>query len=381
MEVFTSNNNVSTYLAKILSCSDNDLCWCDSGLLFINCHKFLHTLKQTSIGKIGYLFYQLRKKKMCLHPEKASCSKDIIDAHSIQNSKSLDSISENGLVYRFEINLKKIFNKGKNELFMPDKIGKSNTSVFRGFCGYHDNKLFKEIDNNNIDPTQEQSVLLSIRSIAWEIYAKKTTSDFADIKKELGMGANSLKQAEIQVTLNYLKDGATIGLNDLWYHYLNFFRIYYTNDYSRLNRLVIKINENPEVLCSTSFFPEYDMEGNFLQDINTDDILELITFEVLSNGKHGIIQFCWYDNFISCKKFADSLCNSCNLQNAILKMLFYLSENHAFNITWFNNLSVIKKKSIMELAMSIENNNNIYILTLDKKKYINWTIKEIIKEY
>jgi len=319
-----------------------------------------------------------------LHPDTQHCRGQIIEAHSIQNSKSLDSISENGCVYRFCWDFKSLNNWIDNKTIMPTKTGKSRVSTFLGFCSYHDRELFREIDTKVIEPTQEQSILLSIRSMANELYTKSSVSGIPAIMKEIESGRNIIEQARIQEIATQFNTGTTWGLEDIGYHYTNLFRIYNTKDYSRLNRLVIKLKENPEVVCSACFFPEFDMEGNILQNLDADN-LELTTFEILSNGDHGIVQLCWYDNFMSCKKLADSICDCDDIPNAILKLVFTVSENHAFNISWFDNLSVLKKKGLMKLMMSNvlddAKSNADKPLFIDKKKYVNWDIDSFVKEY
>jgi hypothetical protein len=323
---------------------------------------------------------------MCLHPDITNCSGGIIDAHSIQNSRSLESISENGLVYKFELSFDTLSNWEKYRTIEPIKIGKANTSVFKGFCSYHDRELFKEIDMKDIIPTKEQSVLFSIRSLAKEIYTKNTVLNIKDISKELQTGDDPQLLAISQDIMNLSHEGNKLALEDLGKEYINFFRFYNKKDYSKLNRLIIKVDNIPEVLCSTCFAPEFDMNGHTLQNLITNDPLEYLTLDIIINDNRGIIQFCWHDNYNYCKLFADSLINNNDISNTIIKLIFGISENHAFRISWYDSLSILKKKGLINLAMFnisslLEMSNNTQHIFNDKKKYVNWTIKEIIREY
>jgi len=234
-----------------------------------------------------------------------------------------------------------------------------------------------------IEPTIEQSILLSIRYIAYEIYTKDITSQMDNIFKEALQGTSVEWQTKIHEEMKLYQEGTKIGLEDLGEHYSNFLNIYFEKNYSRINRLVIKINEIPEIMCSTCFSPEFDLNNNLLQDLGKLEFLDFMTFEIFSNGEHGIIQFCWYDNFLSCKLFVESILKSEDIPNTILKLVFITAENHAFKISWFNNLTVLQKKGIMKLFMNtiISDKLNAGVLSLikDKKKYIKWNIKSIEK--
>jgi hypothetical protein len=266
---------------------------------------------------------------------------------------------------------------------MPKIKGKAETSIFKGFCAFHDNEFFKIIDLYTIEPTIEQSTLLSIRSFAHEIYTKNITSQMDGIIKEALNGTPIEWQTKMHEEMKLHQVGTNIGLEDLGEHYSNFLNIYFKKEYSRINRLVIEIDEIPEVMCSACFAPEYDLNNNLLQDLGKLEFLEFLTFEILSNGDHGIIHFCWYDNFHFCKLFMESILESEDIPNTILKLVFATTENHAFNITWFNNLTILQKKGIMKLymnsIMSDELNADIISIKNDRKKYIKWNIRNIEK--
>ena len=351
IEKFFSDNTPENYLTKIINCKDDDACWCDSGRKYKDCHKKFKG-KDIIPNRLDFLFSQLKKKKMCLHPDTTNCSGGIIDAHSIQNSRSLESISENGLVYKFELSFKELDSWERYRTLDPKKIGKANTSVFKGFCSYHDRELFKEIDTKEIIPTKEQSVLISIRSLAKEIYTKNAVLNNKEIVKEVQTSDDPHLLAISQDIMKLSHEGNKLGIVDLGNEYITYFRYYNNKDYSRLNRLIIKINSVPEVLCSTCFAPEFDMYGNSLQDLIKNDPLEYLTFDISVINNKGIIQLCWHDNNHYCKLFADSIKNNTDIPNTIIKMIFGISENHAFRISWYDSLSVLKKKGLMNLMMS-----------------------------
>lgn len=111
--------------------------------------------------------------KECFHFDKESCSKNIISAHSIQKSNVLSLIESkvNGNLSVYSFLYIRRSKMGINLGFEP--IGKKEASTFFGFCGYHDNELFKEIENQPIDLTSDKHCfLLSYRAFAKDYHAK-----------------------------------------------------------------------------------------------------------------------------------------------------------------------------------------------------------------
>lgn len=369
------------FLKMMINIDNSDECWCGSKKEYSECHKKLIGQNEVPIGKINHIFQELKNKKICLHPDKDSCSSEIIKAHSINKSGSLKDISVNGHSYKFEANMENISKWYEYETIIPSRVGINKMSTFLGFCSYHDNKLFAPIDKHVILPTKEQSLLFSIRSIANEIYKKTCVSNLPVIGKELQKGKNSSSQASIEEIMQSHNTGINIALLDMGFHFRNLFSIYDKGQFDRLKRLVIKIDQSPEVLCSGSYFPTVDLFGEELQDLSNDECLENLTFEVFSSKGEGFVHLVWYDNFQSCKKFAESILKMDDIANTVVKLIFGLFENHAFKIPWYDSLSIMKKKGIMKLAMSDFIEYSIYELTEDHKKYVNWNVIDVIQDY
>lgn len=88
-----------------------------------------------------------------------NCKGRIKVAHSVQNNRILNRISEAGHLYTIEGRV----NRGS---FKPDfkKISKNKASTFTGFCDYHDNVIFKPIETGLYEDNKEQNFLFSYRS-------------------------------------------------------------------------------------------------------------------------------------------------------------------------------------------------------------------------
>jgi len=112
--------------------------------------------------------------KLCLYPDLKNHSKLIIKAHSIQSKKIIERICDaKGQVLIPDI---KIF--GSKSGFNLKNVGKGLASTFNGLCSYHDNILFKSIEDNDYKNTKEQDVYYALRSIIKELYTKKKVIKF-----------------------------------------------------------------------------------------------------------------------------------------------------------------------------------------------------------
>lgn len=103
------------------------------------------------------------KDSFCFNKNE-QCNNKIIRAHTIQENRILNQLSENGDVLYISY--------GDRELKFK-KVGKGKATTFTGFCGYHDNKIFSPIENYDfIKENKEQQFLFAYRIIAREYYAK-----------------------------------------------------------------------------------------------------------------------------------------------------------------------------------------------------------------
>ncbi|MFC1893747.1 SEC-C metal-binding domain-containing protein [Chloroflexota bacterium] len=79
----------------------NDQCWCGSGLKYKKCHMGREKQEPLKLSEVDKQFRKAFSTKECLVPEpmRAECSKNIVKAHTVPKSGSLQSIARNGHVY------------------------------------------------------------------------------------------------------------------------------------------------------------------------------------------------------------------------------------------------------------------------------------------
>ncbi len=126
--------------------------------------------------------------KECIFPIRKNCSKKITRCHSIQR-KILDKISFRGKVISFDAR-----NSYLTRSF--EEIGIKKSSTFFGFCNYHDNSIFSEIENKDYEATIEQDFLFAYRACAKE-YADQNTA--LQVQEKMLKDKKRLKKEHIPI--------------------------------------------------------------------------------------------------------------------------------------------------------------------------------------
>jgi hypothetical protein len=125
-----------------------------------------------------------RTLERCLH-RSMQCDARAVRAHSIQNSRILDLVSDDGHVMA----IRPFVGEAPPRLRF-EKVGRNRASTFAGLCAEHDREVFADIDRNRIDVSNNRQLyLLCYRAVLRELHA---TMDAA-IKAQGGY----LKLAEV----------------------------------------------------------------------------------------------------------------------------------------------------------------------------------------
>ncbi|MDF9841776.1 MULTISPECIES: hypothetical protein [unclassified Paenibacillus] len=227
-------------------------------------------------------FRKLRNQSFwegCFHADQ-NCSERIIKAHSIQNNKILNKISENGEVLMFGNELDESFELKA----VMKKEGRKRATTFTGFCGHHDTTIFNPIENLDYQiGNKQQEFLFAYRALAHEYHAKKSTAEIARKSLEL------IKKGEF-VELNKIFEQRGEPSQD----HIQFMRIMFEAflegskdaeerleiarvrmngflDYGYFDELITEVIEFPEeyhIATSATVIIEKDLEGNIVNDLN-----------------------------------------------------------------------------------------------------------------
>lgn len=275
-----------------------------------------------------------RNNGRCVHVENLGCSGKIISAHSIQRGGQLKIIAENGKVYQYE---KSYTEKNIGKYLPPKLIGIKNVSTFFGFCSKHDNDVFKDIDTLIFDQKNKKQVCLySYRSIAKEKFTKENAIDSA---------------YKIMITRGYEPDilafylAAKKSLEIINKKMNELYEMIIKDDYDRLQYYSFNSNSNQNFSLSGIEYPNFDAFGNQIQDpLSMEKELILNFTAPTENGWSHCL--CWvrpYESYNPCKIFAESITKLKNIAGGLLLYSIISCENHAFRISWYDNLNEREK--------------------------------------
>jgi len=126
------------------------------------------------MNELKSLIYTQSKKeyKQCLWLRpKFHCNKDCIKAHSIQNRQILDQLaSKNHVVMAVP---KQNLNTETGPEIEFKQVGRNQATTFTGLCQKHDSELFRPIDINEFDVSNEQQkFLIAYRSVLRELHTR-----------------------------------------------------------------------------------------------------------------------------------------------------------------------------------------------------------------
>lgn len=284
------------------------------------------------------------RHQFCLHPRAGDeCDKKIINAHSIQNSQSLSSISEDGHVYQ-------LTHKYRHQIktyLEYEKIGINKASVFKGFCKKHDNEIFEPIDNARLEPNAEQIFLYAYRSLCKEIYQKYKIINV--LKENM-----PLIPSKNQEDLNWHLIGNQKGYEELIKIKQNYDATFLNKSFDTEILYLIFYSEVPMNLAFSSLiYPDYDFQGNLLQDLSDlKSDRDLITYFSAPMKRGWSYVFAWHikDND-SCEPFIISLGRTIeagrSIEHTLFQYMILNSENHAFSPSWWENLKQCKQSQII----------------------------------
>jgi hypothetical protein len=283
--------------------------------------------------------------KECFHFDKSSCSNQIISAHSIQRGGVLDLIEDNveGNLAVYSFLNRKLDENGSPIGFEP--LGKKAASTFFGFCGYHDNEIFKAIENDNIDlENDEHCFLLSYRAFAKEFHSKQESLK--------GYMTNDMFQNTNFIGTEGLINGSEMGLRDCKIVKERMNQILENKNYDELEYLTYELDYIIPIAAAASINPDYTYKNEILNNSPDPNVIyEFVNFVIqpIKCGKTIIVLSCLPEHKSSVK-FLDQLNDLKPLpfEKAIGSLAIANVENTFFSPRLWCQFSQIEKNQLMK---------------------------------
>jgi len=270
-------------------------------------------------------------EKRCFHRDKTNCSSQIKKAHSIQKEKILvqleETINKNRVFYSFDST--KTDENFNTIGFIP--IGKKKASIFTGFCGFHDSKLFSPIENFDLKFTQEQKFLISYRSFAHsfhqisEIYnwylsdakfIQKLPNDYVEHHKMV-TERRICRMSEYKMIIDNLME---------------------KSEYDKPNYHLRIIKPFVPIACSSVLSPMYTYNNRYMR---TNWYSSNLILNVIPDNDRTIILLTHFNEDHQGKKLFEELkeLNDDDFTNAISSLMIYCTENTFLSPKLWNKFS------------------------------------------
>jgi hypothetical protein len=277
-------------------------------------------------------------KRYCLHPEAPKgCAGGYSAAHTVQRAILERYIAQDGHV----VQIKMAPQAEPTGIFVgPEKVGINNATTFHGFCNQHDNRLFLPLERSAFDVSPHQVALLGFRAVCRDLYGKEAEIESAEASRQYAALSNLDGFEEKDRRHQALRVGRINALANLRATKDQFASM--LNDESSLRYYAIEFDKKPVYFCSVAFLPEWDFDGNRLQDLSWIAPFQAICFSAWAKSDCSTAVFCWHDSSAGiCEPFIDSLRKSdpSRLANRIISMAFEHSENVVFSENWWKAIS------------------------------------------
>lgn len=289
----------------------------------------------------------------------------IINAHSIQNKNVIESLQEGGHVY--------VGKYDPEEEFVFERISRNKASTFNGYCAVHDNELFKELDKGIeiIDEgiSKMQSVLLHLRAVSREIWAKANTiKNYGNLAKIIDCeDDSSLKMifpplnSEKSIDWNWwrktfhmlddLCTGNQMGLNDFGNNLESLIYQVKTNKLHHTKSYNIILSPKAKFALSGYITPLYCFEGRRLNNLEANKV-STMSVSAIPLEDSTVVSLSWHkkdDPYLNilCKQL--DRYDDLEKQEIVSKFILTSSENFVYSPKLVDAMSKEDKKVMKEL--------------------------------
>ena len=200
-------------------------------------------------------------KHGCLAPigSGKTCGEKAIRSHTVGLSRDLRSIADaNGLVRGAKLKMSAIFDFGNGAF---EDIPVKRASVFPGFCHEHDSGIFRPIDDDPWDGSEQHIFLLGYRALCREVYAKLT-----NVESFMPAAINNAGGAGREELIRW-NEGEELGLRESLRDKASMDRKLRSGDF-RCNSHVISLGADFPLRVAGVFVPEFDYEDRRLYDLS-----------------------------------------------------------------------------------------------------------------
>ncbi len=294
------------------------------------------------------------RNKTCMHPNAsaANCNSKIA-AHTIQRSRVLESIAVDGHVLTPDLDSE---NPDRPPRPILREVGIRNASTFFGFCGVHDNELFRAVEVDEFELSRRNAFLLTYRAICHELYLKRAAREFIPFLRNLEIGMEIEPRIEFAEQTDGYEVGVSSAIRELERTKAELDRMLLAEQFDSCNYYAITSTALPEYVCSGITQVLYDFDGAPLQDLG--DLLnpaEWIAFNSIVSAQRNLIILSWIGESSVTRRLQSSLERQDDdvLPDKLLRFAFENFANIYFASTWWNHLDQNQRLIVLDAIRTV----------------------------
>ena len=282
----------------------------------------------------------------CLEPTEI-CTEELIDSHSIQDSRILEVLAENNHVVHITFDKSCISKSTQENPIMPfckyESISIHKASVFKGLCNRHDTEIFRPIDVEDLDMDNKEHVfLLTYRSVMKELSTKikaagMTQSNYL-AKVDLGEIPGNIPTIEGMYAVQLYADAYEM------YEYKKVFDAkYLEKDFSSVYSRYLMLDGEPTFATSAVFTP---IELAAREDADEKLCVNIFPYQ----GKVFVLFSCLNEDAAYLDQYINEILEAADHYQKYLisKMVLRNCENTVFSLSYFKKWSQTKKDAILK---------------------------------
>ncbi|MGI8316875.1 SEC-C domain-containing protein [Halobacillus mangrovi] len=285
--------------------------------------------------------------KTCFGFDTKECKGGIIGAHSLQNNGVLDKIATDNHVYKLSVEMTE-----QSPILEFEKKGKKQASRFNGFCKYHDEVYFSNIEDIVYTGTDEQNFWYAFRAFSFEYHRKKRLGNH--FPKLFAKFPYATRLPYIQ--MNYRT--CQLDLRDKAREYERFKQTYLSGSYSELESFTKVLPYRVGFTGTTAVAVKWDISGNEALDIfdyKKETFISALYISVIPREYTTLIIVSRFKEDECYKQVIEKLHSNSDVDLLFSYLTFCLaeySENVYFSPEVIDNLPKDAKKNILSAFQS-----------------------------
>jgi hypothetical protein len=271
----------------------NEPCWCGQGIKWKKCHAGREGQPRFNVFDVEDDARKRGRKGYCSHSFAGTGCSNIIKAHTVQRNGGLTAIAEGkSRVLSVKANLRAMIDHNGNP--PPTEVGIGDASVFPGFCGSHDDEIFKPIEGKDVGLTADEALLFAYRAIAYERFTKAVQVANAPIQRQMDRGQPLHIQEAIQVRCHLTEAGARRGLTEVEALLQNYRERVENGQTDGFHYRAYRFDTTLPLAGCGGYMPELAIDGTRLQHLARGTAaLEQLTLTISTYAGKSIAMFAW----------------------------------------------------------------------------------------